>query len=374
MIRKCTIIFQKTMTGTASRHRSWEERVGALLETDKRRKAEAIANRHQRKYGDRNFTPVEQVFPIAEATGQYAEAHLRQSPQDAHKIKASLLGPPNVGKSSLVNALVHKVVSAEGPSSGVTSKVMKANTTVHSTQLVFLDTPGIVDPGRIGSSKPSNLKNGSIEAFDSLMGVDCVLACIPVNKMGFLDIDHKKILKKIAVRAMQRELPIDLVMTKCDLIQNSRQESMYFSFRSDVESLGIPFRKTFETSVLHSKGLIELKDHLCMVAKPVKVWEPSSIAEPLIVVDEIIRQSFFENLPHVVPYSIKHEVVGWTKQKDGSLEVFVEVFSDKATYMSIFLSKLGQIVKSCGKGASRELEKRVRFVFQVIGTPGGVKS
>eukprot|EP00743_Colponemidia_sp_Colp-15_P023386 GILK01032552.1.p1 GENE.GILK01032552.1~~GILK01032552.1.p1 ORF type:complete len:119 (+),score=12.55 GILK01032552.1:167-523(+) len=116
------------------------------------------------------------------------------------------------------------------------------------------------------------MRDLSSTVWDSFQGANSILACIPVHNNGFLDSDHKVCLQHIARRALSRDMPIDLVVTMMDKVSTPKLKDYYFAMRSEIEGLGIPIRKSFETSTRNSKGLVEIKDYLASVAKP-SPWE-----------------------------------------------------------------------------------------------------
>ena len=360
----------KAVDGMAKR-RTWEDRVAGLLENQKQRQDENIKASINKRYKEKKYMPVEDAFPV--------EVNLSASPTivphpnpppNPYINRVALLGAPNAGKSSLLNALVHHTASAEGRGAGMTRKRVRTSTTVHNTQLVLLDTPG-VELRNIGQIHRASSKNLNDVAYDAIGAADSVLLCVPFMKAGFLDRDQRAVVEAVGRRCHQRKKPLDLAITKVDLISTMRQQGSYFAFRAELEGLGIPIRKSIETSVRQARGLVELKDYLCMMAVP-GPWEGKPAHTLLSTANEVIWQAFFEHLPHTVPYQARWNIVGWTKQIDSRTEVFVEVFFDRPAFMGVFMQNVGATAHTCKQLMERETEKKYTFVFQVFGTSGGV--
>ncbi|KPI89254.1 hypothetical protein ABL78_1587 [Leptomonas seymouri] len=372
--------------------RRWEQRIVSELSKSKEEGVDAVAKRFQRVYRERRYTPVEEVFPhisaasaahiketpsTVAASSSHARASTLPVPQPANPqlLRATFLGPQNAGKTSLVNALALSNVGAVSNRYGSTKDWTKAVTTVHDTQLLLLDTPGIVprDTQRLRRMFAS----GTAKAYDSLFVSDLVVLTLPVG-VGFVEKEHKVIATEVVRRAAGRDLPVVLAMTMMDRVQTPRHRELYFALRTDLESLGLPMAATHEVSVKSGTGLVELKDCMCQYAKP-GVWEHyrrevTDLNLPQRV-SELLRQTFMELLPHQIPHCMRHRVLGWTRKESGTTEVVVEVFFDRPAYMFTFYSKLEAICLRAQQITERELApQRFRFVFQAFIAPGGLST
>jgi GTP-binding protein Era len=243
---------------------------------------------------------------------------------------------------------------------------------VHDTQISLIDTPGIVQP-----KGPEGRKRFiSTSSWDAILTADVAVVTIAAG-LGFVEKEHKAVVIEIARRAAARELPLILAMTKMDKVQTPRQKELYFAMRTDMESLGIPFASTCESSVKDAKGLVDLKDQLCALGRP-KPWnfyrsECTDMSPPQRVT-ELLKQSFLEALPHEVPHVMEYRVIGWTERDSSSVEVIVEVFFPRPSYLFLFYSKVEGISSRIQHLAEMELKRRFFFVFQGFVTPGGVRS
>ncbi|KAK7200411.1 GTPase-like protein [Novymonas esmeraldas] len=366
-------------TSLQSRRR-WEQRIVSVLSERREDGVDAVAKRFQRVYKERRYTPVEEVFPplptaSRAATGASGDVDGTRSTQPANSLvlRAAFLGPQNAGKTSLVNALALSNVGAVSNRYGSTKDWTKAVATVHDTQLLLLDTPGIAP--RDTQRTRRKFASGTAKAYDALFVADLVVLALPVG-LGFVEKEHKTVATEVVRRAAGRELPVVLAMTMMDKVQTPRHRELYFALRTDLESLGLPVAATYEVSVKGGSGLVELKDHLCQYATP-GPWEhhrrEATDLNPAQRVAELLRQSFMELLPHEVPHCMRHRVLGWTRKESGTTEVVVEVFFDRPAYMFTFYGRLEAICLRAQQVTERELApQRFRFVFQAFIAPGGL--
>lgn len=345
--------------------RRWEERIASVLNENKEADIDHAAKRFERIYKQRQFTPLENVVPPSRVSTQ---------PKNPHVVKATFLGPQNSGKSSLVNSLCHAHLSLESKRSGSTDDVVRGISTINDTQLILSDTPGLVQVR--GARDRKRHAEAALKAWDSIFSADLVVLTLNAG-LGFLDPEHKSIAREVGRRASQRQLPLVLAVTMMDKVQTPRQRDMYFSLRSEIESSGLRFSATHETTTKDSKGLVELKDTLCTFARPGDWTAYRHEVTPLADKDrvlECIRQAFFDTLPHEIPHSIRCRLIGWTTKDNGGVEVVVEVFVARPAYLFTFYSRLESITQVVQRLTERELKKKFFFVFQGFLTPGEVSA
>lgn len=363
--------------------RRWEQRIASVLSEHKEEHVDAAAKRFNRIYRDRQYTTVEEAFPLLDKA-RWAGVVARSSvpptsplssvsqPADTRVLRATIVGPQNVGKTSLVNALALSHVGAVSNRYGCTKDWTKAIATLHNTQLQLLDTPGVVVINNDADRKRH--ASSSARTWDSFYVADLVLLALPAG-LGFVDPEHKRISREVVQRAAARDLPVVLAVTMMDRVQTPKHREFYFAMRTDFESMGLPLTATQEVSVKDGSGLVALKDFLCGYATP-GPWEyarhESTDLSPVDRVSEMLRQVYFELLPHEMPHEMQQRIIGWTAKESGTTEVAVEVFFDRPAYMFTFYAKLEAICARAQLVTERELKKRYRFVFQAFTSPGGM--
>ncbi|CCW70864.1 unnamed protein product [Phytomonas sp. Hart1] len=372
--------------------RRWEQRIASVLSDSREGQVDSAANRFHRIYRERRYTPVEAAFPLLDkarwaslpgetpqeqatpTAGEGGALSTRSSgPGEAtYLLHSTFLGPQNAGKTSLVNALALSQVGAVSNRYGSTKDWTKAVATIHQTQLLLLDTPGVVMINSQQDRKRHGVSSG--KAWDSIFCADLVVLVLPIG-LGFVETEHKRIAREVVQRAASRDLPIVLALTMMDRMQTPKHRELYFSMRADLESMNLPISATHEVSVKDGKGLVELKDCLSQYAVQ-GTWEhsrrESTDLSPVDRVAEFLRQIYFEILPHEIPHLMRQRIIGWTRKDSGTTEVVVEVFFDRPGYMFTFYSKLETICLRAQRLTANELGSRFRFVFQAFTSPSSL--
>ncbi|CCW63439.1 unnamed protein product [Phytomonas sp. EM1] len=367
--------------------RRWEQRIASVLSDHREDQVNSAARRFNRIYKERRYTPVEEAFPLLDkerwaglpgeessemGKERAASTGTSGSGEATYRLRTTFLGPQNAGKTSLVNALALSQVGAVSSRYGSTKDWTKAVATVHQTQLLLLDTPGVVIINTQQDRKRHAVS--SAKAWDSIFCADLVVLVLPVG-LGFLEKEHKCVAREVVQRAASRELPVVLALSMMDRVQTPKHRELYFSMRADLESMCLPIAATHEVSVKDGKGLVELKDCLCRYAVP-GAWEhtrrESTDLSPVDRVAEFLRQTYLELLPHEIPHQLRQRIIGWTRKDSGTTEVIVEVFFDRPGYMFTFYSKLETICVRAQQLTENELGSRFRFVFQAFTSPSGL--
>lgn len=348
------------------------------LSESRNRLINSAAKRYERVYKEKRFTPVEHAFPsLGVELWKESDTAAALSPPDARLLTAAFLGPQNAGKTSLTNALALSTVGAVSTRYGSTKDCKTSVATVHSTQLLLVDTPGIHAPHKKVSPREERWFSGpSARSLDAIFAADVVVLVLPVG-VGFVEEEPKKIALEVASRCHEREVPLVLALSMVDRLQTPRHREMYFAMRTDLESLQLRLAAVQEVSVKGGTGLVALKDRLCSFAHS-SPWRyhrhESSSSSPVERVGEVLRQSFLELLPHEMPHKLQHKIVGWTTKSENSVEVVVEVFLDRPAYLFTFYSKLEAIAYRAHQILLQEWDQKYFFVMQGFVSPGGVST
>ena len=361
------------------------------LDIRSKSKDSLLVRKYEKFYVHKDYTPVDSAFPLMQKQlaqeldvsyfgGSSTPPRSVPQPHNAHTLRISVLGAPNAGKSSLVNAICHSLVSAEGRREGTTMRCVHGVASVHNTQLCFVDTPGILLPSSTRKKAPPQM-HATVEqkykrsemfraahlAWDTLQSCQLAMYVQPVG-LGYLPADDKTMLLDVNRRSQRCGIPFVLVISQIDRIRRPLHKEHYFALRSEILGLDLKDVKTLETSAVSGAGVTDLKDYLCLQAKP-GVWdyhahEASSLPQPKRM-EELMRHAMFRVLPGSVPHVIKLGIVGWTRQRSGSIEVGVEAFFCNPTIMKLFLSNLGSLSTVLRQLSSREFEGQ-QFSFQFV--------
>jgi len=253
----------------------------------------------------------------------------------------ALIGAPNVGKSTLINALVGAKVSI------VTPKVQTTRTTVRGvaiegpTQLIFVDTPGIFAPRR----RLDRAMVGS--AWSSTQEADVVALLIDSRK-GITEDDDKILHMLKDVRPAKA-----LVLNKIDLIDKPALLALTKSANERAD-----FAATFMISALSGDGIADLKAWLATQVPPGPWLYPQdqiSDAPSRQLAAEITREKLYLRLHQELPYQSTVETDAWKELNDGSVRIEQTVYVERESQRKIVLGKGGQTIKAIGAAARAEI-------------------
>jgi GTPase len=256
----------------------------------------------------------------------------------------AIVGAPNVGKSTLLNRLVGTKVSIVSPKVQTTRRRVIGITIVGTTQVMFVDTPGIFAPRR-------RLESAMVKAASAgIADADLVLLVLDVRKG--LDANGEIALAQLA-RERRRAF---LVINKLDTAPPERALPLIAAVNQRLAFAG-----TFIVSALDGSGCDDL---LAAVVRelPEGPWlfpedQLSDLSDRALAA-EITREQIFHRLHQELPYSVTVETEGWAEAPDGK-----EVRIDQTIYVlrdsqkPILIGRKGQQLKALGEAARHELER-----------------
>jgi GTP-binding protein Era len=267
----------------------------------------------------------------------------------------AVIGAPNAGKSTLVNALVgakvtivsHKVQTTRMPVRGIAIE--------GTSQIVFIDTPGIFTPKR-------RLDRAMVDsAWGGASDADAVLLVIDAQK------GLSEAVSDILTRLKGSHAPRALVLNKVDRLAE-KAKLLDLSARINA---GVAFDTVFMISALSGDGVADIKRYLAdrMPQGPWHYPEDDISDLPLrMLAAEITREKMFERLHDELPYAATVETNDWKEMKDGSVRIEQTIFVERDGQKKIVLGKGGQTIKQISSEARAELkdilERNVHlFVF-----------
>ena len=254
----------------------------------------------------------------------------------------AVIGAPNAGKSTLVNALVGTKVAIVTHKVQTTRRQVRAITVVDQSQLIFVDTPGIFKPRR-------NLDRAMVEAaWEGAVDGDLVLLLVDATKTN--DDDLERILEKLADVGSRKWL----VLNKVDKVDDKGK--LLALAQKLAES--IKFDEVFMISALTGDGIEELKNSLAG-AVPEGPWHFSAddISDmPMrILAAEITREKIFLRLHQELPYAITVETTDWKDFRNGAARIEQTIFVERDSQKSIVLGKGGQTIRQISSDARAEI-------------------
>lgn len=271
------------------------------------------------------------------------EAVAGQVPEDQMRCGfIAVIGAPNAGKSTLVNALVGAKVTIVSRKVQTTRIPVRGIVVEGTSQLVFLDTPGIFRPRR-------RLDRAMVEAAWA-GALDADIVVLLVDSLKGITEDVERILDRLGEA---RGLKV-LVLNKVDrLADKSKLLTLTDELTKRVE-----FERVFMVSALTGSGLKDLKSYLVEVAPPGPWHYPPDELSDLTdrkLAAEITREKIYERLHEELPYSITVETTDWKTKRDGSVRIDQTIFVERESQRKIVLGKGGATVKQISMEARKEL-------------------
>ena len=253
----------------------------------------------------------------------------------------ALIGAPNAGKSTLINALVGAKVSI------VSRKVQTTRTQVRgiaikgATQVVFVDTPGIFAPKRrLDRAMVTTAWGGAGDA-------DCVGLLVDVHKAG----DEETL--ALLERLKEIRQPVFLILNKIETIPHEK----LLKIASDINEV-YKFTTTFMISALEGYGVPAIMAWL-ETRLPLGPWlypeDQISDAPLRFLAAEITREKLFERLHDELPYRSTVETESWKELRDKSIRIEQVIYVEREGHRKIVLGEKGQTIKAIGERARKDI-------------------
>ena len=252
-----------------------------------------------------------------------------------------ILGRPNVGKSSIMNALIGEKIAIVSHRPQTTRNRIMGVVTTENCQFVFLDTPGIHDPRtKLGEYMMHSVR-------DAMEGMDCLLMVVDVTSIREKDLD-------IAREAAQQKVPRLLAINKIDLVKP--EEILQVTAR--FAEMG--FDDILPVSAVTGDGLDQLT--ACLRAKlpegPRYFPDDMVTDQPeRLLCAEIIREKALRHLRDEIPHGIGVEMMGMEKVGDNLTEINATLYCERDSHKRIIIGKQGSMLKVIGSEARQDIEK-----------------
>jgi GTP-binding protein Era len=254
---------------------------------------------------------------------------------------AALIGAPNAGKSTLLNALVGSKVSIVSRKVQTTRALVRGIAIEGPAQIVFVDTPGIFKPKR-------RLDRAMVTSAWGGAG-DADVVCLLLDARKGLDEEGEAILAKVP----DLRQPKVLILNKIDLIERSKLLDLSARLNERV-----PFAHTFMISALKGDGIDALRRTLAgMMPEGPWLYPEDQISDaPLrMLAAEITREKIYERLHEELPYRSTVETTEWQQRPDGSIRIEQTIFVERESQRKIVLGEGGQTIKKIGQLARKEI-------------------
>jgi GTP-binding protein Era len=253
----------------------------------------------------------------------------------------AVVGAPNAGKSTIVNALVGQKVAIVSPKAQTTRTRLMGVAMEGETQIVLIDTPGIFAPTRRLDRAMVAAAWGSLEEAEAIL--------VMVDAAAKLTGRVERVLEGVANRPEKKYL----VLNKVDLTKKDKLLTIATELNSRLA-----FDENFFISAGTGDGVPELKAHLATLM-PEGPWhfpeDEVSDAPERMLAAEITREQLYRQLHEELPYQSTVETEKFTNRKDGSAEIHQQILVARDNQRAIILGHKGERIKEIGSRARAEL-------------------
>ena len=254
----------------------------------------------------------------------------------------TICGRPNVGKSTLTNALVGEKIAIVSNKPQTTRNRISAIVTRGSTQFVLMDTPGFHKPRtRLGDYMVNVVK-------ESVADVDAVMLLVePIANIGRQE-------EELIARLKETNVPAVLVINKIDTVEKSELLEVMAKY-SQAHS----FDAIIPISAKNNEGLDELMEQLDNYA----VDGPQLFPNDMIsdqpekqICAELVREKLLLCLDKEIPHGTAIEVTKFSERENGIIDMDVTIFCEKASHKGIIIGKQGAMLRKVGEMARTDIE------------------
>jgi GTP-binding protein Era len=257
----------------------------------------------------------------------------------------TIMGEPNVGKSTLLNRILKQKISIVSSKPQTTRHRILGILTEETHQIIFLDTPGIIKPRYLLQEAMMQFAGRAIADADVLLFM--IDALDP--KTGS-DLAHAEAFRRL----QELRKPVILVINKIDLVEKSMLLPVI-----EFYSHAFPFREIFPISALTGEGTQDLQKTLIPLL-PVHppLYPPDIVSEQSerFFVSEIIREKVFRACHEEVPYATTVEVLEFKERAHGKWFIAADIYVERDSQKGILIGKKGAMLKELGGQARKDIE------------------
>ncbi len=263
-----------------------------------------------------------------------------QESKPFHSGFIAIVGRPNVGKSTLLNALLGEKIAIVSNKPQTTRNRVLGVSTQENSQLVFLDTPGIHTPrNRLGEFMMQAVH-------DALQGIDGLMVVVDATQIGKQDRD-------IVTEMGSRKLKKVLVLNKIDLLPKDRLLVLLQSFAQAEYDELIP------VSALTGDGMDDLKRTLiAMLPEGPRYFPDDTLTDQpeRVLCAEIIREKVLLHLTEEVPHGVGVELMSLKQVSDRLTEIHATLYCERAAHKGILIGRQGAMIRRIGTEARQDIE------------------
>lgn len=276
---------------------------------------------------------------------------MSQSPPTEHKSGfVTLVGQPNVGKSTLLNRLLGQKIAITSRRPQTTRNRIPGVMTRPDAQIVLVDTPGLHSARRALNSFMVDIAHEAMWETDAV----ALLVEAGISKSGEVGISD--LIRELLARFAERETPVFLVLNKIDRIEKPQLLPII-----DAWQAVHPFAAIVPVSALRGENLDGLVDALVAVLpEGPQLYPPDALTDlpERFIAAEMIREKAFRLLGEELPYSVAVTIEDWKDQsRAGRILISALIHVERDSQKGIVIGKGGQMIKEIGTRARHDLER-----------------
>jgi len=257
----------------------------------------------------------------------------------------AVIGAPNAGKSTLVNALVGQKVAIVSPKAQTTRSRLMGIAIAGESQILLVDTPGIFEPRR-------RLDRAMVAAaWTGAQDADLIL--LVIDAAATMTGDVERIIASLA----ERQHPLFLVLNKIDLVKKPQLLALAAELTARLEP-----DKVFMISATQGDGVPDLKQALAQAMPPGPWLYPEdevSDATDRMIAAELTREQVVNQLYQELPYAAAIETETWEDRPDGSTTIRQQILVERDSQKAIVIGKGGRRLKDIGAAARAEIAQHL---------------
>ncbi|MGQ9643021.1 MAG: GTPase Era [Ignavibacterium sp.] len=259
----------------------------------------------------------------------------------------SIIGLPNVGKSTLLNAILKQKISIVTVKPQTTRKKILGILTEPNYQIIFLDTPGIVKPAYLLHEKMLE------EVNESIKDADVIVMIFDVSSEGKIkESEENEIIKELIA---QNKKPIILALNKVDSIKQEQAQQLVNHYESLKK-----FKAVIPIAASLNFNIDRLIQEIVELLPEGKKYYPDDIiseATERFFVSEIIREKIFELYEDEIPYSTEVIIADFKERTTGKDFISAEIIVERNSQKAIIIGKEGKAIKKLGEVARKAIEE-----------------
>jgi len=255
----------------------------------------------------------------------------------------ALIGRPNVGKSTLLNAILDQKIAIVADRQQTTRNKLLGIKTFESAQMIFVDTPGIHSPRHaLGESMVRT-------AEEAMQDIDIVAFVTDADKRE----------EDLAIIALFKNLktPVLFVLNKAETKSPSEISDIIHAY-GDL----FPFHSFLSLSALKVKGIEFLLEKIKgLLAEGPKYFDDDTVTDQYerFMAAEIIREKIIKNTSEEVPHAVAVEIQEWKEKKNGLVSITAVIYVEREGQKGIIIGKKGALLKTIGSQARRDIERLI---------------